>query len=127
MIVLDASALLALLLSEPGEEMVMEALPEAVMTETNLAEVYFALSRRGVPETEITAAVGKTTIDLLPASDERAAITCRLTDAALKNGLSNADRTCLAAGIVLDVPILTADKAWSKIGAINGLNVVQIR
>ena len=45
-VVLDASALLALLNSEPGEEVVAKAIPGAIMSTVNLSEVVAKLAAR---------------------------------------------------------------------------------
>lgn len=42
-------------------------------------------------------------------------------------GLSHGDRACLALGQKLVVPVVTADKAWSKIASDLGLRVEQFR
>ena len=49
MIVLDASALMALLLSEPGKDVVAEHVPEAVISAVNLAEVLARMARERIP------------------------------------------------------------------------------
>ena len=43
------------------------------------------------------------------------------------HGLSHGDRACLALGARLGVPILTADKAWSKVAPELGVTVDQFR
>ncbi|MDY8108720.1 type II toxin-antitoxin system VapC family toxin [Fulvimarina sp. 2208YS6-2-32] len=42
-------------------------------------------------------------------------------------GLSHGDRACLALGQKLSVPVVTADKAWSKVAADLGLRIEQFR
>lgn len=49
MIVLDASAVLALLQDEPGAEVVERVLPGSVLSTVNLAEVVGKLVDAGVP------------------------------------------------------------------------------
>jgi len=48
-VVIDASALLALLHSEPGAHIVESALPDAIISSGNLAEVVGKLSAVGMP------------------------------------------------------------------------------
>jgi ribonuclease VapC len=50
--VLDASALLALINSEPGWEMVGAALSEAVISAVNLAEFVTKMVDIGIPEAD---------------------------------------------------------------------------
>ncbi|RFC61788.1 PIN domain-containing protein [Fulvimarina endophytica] len=42
-------------------------------------------------------------------------------------GLSHGDRACLALGQKLSVPVVTADKAWSKVAADLELKIEQFR
>ncbi len=51
--VLDASALLALLLNEPGQEKVLGVLEGAAMTAVNFGEVVGHYARGGVAEADI--------------------------------------------------------------------------
>ncbi|MCO6441971.1 MAG: hypothetical protein J5I81_13035 [Nitrococcus mobilis] len=64
--VLDASALLAMLLSEPGAERVRAELPGAVMTTVNLGEVVGHYARNGVGETDIHAVLDPLPIEGSP-------------------------------------------------------------
>jgi ribonuclease VapC len=52
-VVLDASALLALLNAEKGANIVQELLPQASLSTVNLAEVVICLSAVGMPDNEI--------------------------------------------------------------------------
>jgi ribonuclease VapC len=51
-VVLDASAVLALLANERGAELVQRSLGSAVMSAVSLAEVLAKLGDRGVPQAE---------------------------------------------------------------------------
>ncbi len=53
--VLDASALIALLLREPGWERVKAVLQDAVMTTVNVAEVVGQFARAGADHARISA------------------------------------------------------------------------
>ena len=57
-VVLDASALLALMNREPGGEDVEPMVPRAVMSAVNMAEVVGKLADKGLPEASIRAALG---------------------------------------------------------------------
>lgn len=56
-IVLDASALLALLNQEPGSDVVANLIAEAAISTVNLAEVVAKLSEAGLPQTAIETAL----------------------------------------------------------------------
>ena len=125
-VVLDASALLAMLLAEPGGEIVRGALPLAEMSTVNLSEVVARLVRDH-PDSAVRGAIDR--IDLrLRDLDEwlaiDAGIIARLTRSA---GLSLGDRCCLALGKRLESPVLTADRAWADIADAVGVEVRLIR
>lgn len=71
-IVLDASALLAVLRSEAGAERVEPRLAGSGIGAVNLSEVVAKLIEDGVPEVEIRAAVGRLQLDVHPFDREQA-------------------------------------------------------
>lgn len=52
-------------------------------------------------------------VEILPFTEDDAATAAALWRKAPKAGLSLADRACLALAMRLEVPALTADRAWS--------------
>ncbi|WP_165190055.1 type II toxin-antitoxin system VapC family toxin [Caulobacter soli] len=126
-VVLDASALLARLLREPGMDRVDEALRDAVMCTVNLAEVVGYFAREDVePE-----AIRETLADLpivYVAPDEALAIQAGLMlPITRKAGLSLGDRFCLALARATNATALTADRAWKDLAAELGVEVELIR
>lgn len=69
-IVLDASALLALLLEEPGTERVRKALDASAMTSVNFAEVVSHYAKRGATRATITVLLGDLPIQIVPVDTE---------------------------------------------------------
>lgn len=65
-LVLDASAVLALLLGEPGADRVKTALDDSVMTTVNLAEVVSHYARLGIERRDIEALLRPLPIRLAP-------------------------------------------------------------
>lgn len=114
-VVLDASAILALLNSEPGAEVVEAALPGAVIGTVNLSETVAKLAERGVPEDAIRLALGQISLRILPFDDGLAYQTGMLRVSTRKAGLSFGDRACLALGRQLGLPVLTADGNWASL------------
>ena len=108
-VVLDASAILALLNGEPGSRIVEENLPEAAVSAVNLSEVIAKLSERGMPEAAIRVALEGLGLDVHPFDGASAFSAGTLRPATRGLGLSMGDRACLTLGLSLSAPVLTAD------------------
>lgn len=115
MIVLDASALLALLFREPGAERVAAKLAQAAISAVNLAEVLGRLVRDGRPLAEAVHRLAALGLEVVPLDAERAAAVAALEPLTRPAGLSLGDRCCLALALERDVPALTADGAWLRL------------
>ncbi|HKT48305.1 MAG TPA: type II toxin-antitoxin system VapC family toxin [Candidatus Acidoferrales bacterium] len=119
-VVLDASALLAVLHAERGaEKMTPALLAAALISAVNLAEVQTKLVSRGVRPGDAWDAALSVVCEVVPFSKEHAR---KAGDLALQTrslGLGLGDRACLALALSLGVPVYTADASWSrlKIGA----------
>lgn len=113
--VLDASALLALLDGEPGQEIVAPLLPGAVIGSVNLAEVVGKLAERGMPEAEIREALEGLALEVHPVDEALAYATGVLRPATREHGLSLGDRSCLALSARLGLPAYTADRVWAEL------------
>ncbi len=114
-VVLDASALLALLLREPGGERVFAALPSASMSAVNLAEVASKLVDRGMPAHEVRSVLEAVDLDLQSFDPASAYDVGELRRTTRKTGLSIGDRACLALAAKLGAVALTADRAWRDV------------
>jgi ribonuclease VapC len=102
-VVLDASAILALLNDEPGSgKLTPELLSRATTSAVNLAEVQTILVREGGEPDESWAL----------AVDPIAGALIQETSSL---GLSLGDRACLALAIALDAPVYTTDRLWKKL------------
>lgn len=125
-VVLDSSALLALILEEPGRENVAARLGSAVMSAVNVQEVFLKLMGNGVSASVAQNIVEATEIAVLPHDAQGALDAAQLAGATRQLGSGLGDRTCMALGIRLGIPVLTADRAWADIKA-DGLFVELIR
>lgn len=122
--VLDASALLACVHHEPGEEVVIDALLRgAVMSSVNFSEVVARLTDGGMPAEVVRETLASFDLSIAP-FDEEAALTAGLLRSVTRRaGLSLGDRACVALAMREGVPALTGDRAWRGIGSALGVEV----
>jgi len=124
-VVLDASALLALLNAEPGADMVAKFIPGAAISAVNLSEVVGKLCSAGMPEKAIRHALQGLGLEVMPFDEEQAYRAGILRAPTEEKGLSLGDRACLGLAERLDLPALTADRAWNELSV--GVTVRIIR
>ena len=115
MIVLDSSALLALLFFEPGCERVAELIPHSCMSTVNLAEVLGRLARDGRALDEALDQIQQMGIVWIDFDRELAIGAAALLLPTVPSGLSLGDRACLALARRRDLSAVTADRAWAKL------------
>ena len=112
---LDASALLALLLGEPGSEAVYAVLPQSRISSVNLSEVVSKLGERGVPDDVIASSIAAVGLGVVPFDRAQAMHAGFLRGTTRHAGLSLGDRACLAAAAVSGAIALTTDRAWTML------------
>ncbi|HEX8302539.1 type II toxin-antitoxin system VapC family toxin [Sphingomonas sp.] len=125
--VLDASAVLAMLLDEPGAAEVQEALLGACISAVNLAEVVSTLVNRGLSGAIAREAIAGIDITTIAADRDQAIDAGILRAFTAQAGLSLGDRFCLSLARRLRLPVLTADSAWRQVEAEVGVSVHLIR
>lgn len=113
--VLDASALLCFLQSEPGADSVDTALPEAVISSVNWSEVMQKTLAAGVDVEGLSDDLAALGLKVLPFIVEEAEIAAQLWQTTRQYGLSLGDRACLALAIRLNAPVQTTDQIWSAL------------
>ena len=126
-VVLDASAVLALLFEEPGAEAVRAHLRTGVIGAANLAEVLAKLSDHGLPVQEAARAVAILGLEVAPMTEAQAQRSAELRPATRPAGLSLGDRACLALAAELGAPAFTADRSWDMVAGPVGVHVQVIR
>lgn len=127
MIVLDASALLAVLFQEPGAEVVAAQLDGSSMSTLNYSEVLARFARDGHDVARVDGELGRLRLHLVDFDRALAVTAAALVPRCRPLGLSLGDRACLALGLVAAAPVLTADRAWSALDGHEGLCVRVIR
>lgn len=125
-IVLDASAMLAVLRGEPGsEKLPVEMLRTAVGSAVNVAEVHTKLVSRGEDADDAWEDALSAIGEVMPFTAEQAKIAGGLVRQTRALGLSLGDRACLALGMALKAPIYTADRTWKNVNV--GVRIHVIR
>lgn len=127
MVVLDASALIALMDAEPGREAVAAVLPGARMSAVNLAEVVSKLAERGMPAAEAHADALALGIDVTSFDAELALDVGTLRPSTRAAGLSLGDRCCLALARRHRAAVLTTEARWAQVEEAVGVTIRNIR
>ena len=126
-VLLDASALLALIHNEPGQGQVAAVIAEAAISAVNLAEVVGKLAERGMPPDRAAAIPLAFGLEILSFDAALAGRAGQLRPLTRSAGLSLGDRCCLATAEQLGLPVLTTEAAWAPLAAPLGLEIRNIR
>jgi PIN domain nuclease of toxin-antitoxin system len=124
-VILDASAMLALIFGERGAENVIPYAQGSQILAINFSEVVAqVIAIDGNPErAEVSAS--RLEINIVPFDRKHARLTAEIIKRTSAVGASLADRACLAFAEDGGLPVLTADKEWSKLGL--PIDIRQIR
>jgi ribonuclease VapC len=127
-IVLDTSALLAVLQEEQGAE-IFEKRPEllnnSMMSAVNITEAFGKLLAQGIKSAAAWEAVTSPIPEIVDFDTEQARIAGELLSHTRRLGLSLGDRACLALGIMRNAPIYTADQVWKRINVDVAVHVIR--
>ena len=123
--VADASAILALLKQESFGRFDPRLLFRATISAVNLSEVLERLHSGGLSGSEAEAAVAELNLRVVDFDELQARLAAYLRTRTRRAGLSLGDRACLALGVSLGCPVVTADRAWTRLDV--GIEIVLIR
>lgn len=126
MIVLDSSAILAVLNQEPGADFIISRLRGSVLSAVNLQEIAKKMLEAGSTEDAIRAAIDLLGVRILSHDADDAYQAAALAPATRKFGRGLGDRSCMALAIRLGVPAITTDRGWAQVEA-SGLEVILAR
>jgi PIN domain nuclease of toxin-antitoxin system len=121
----DSSAILALLKQEPFDKLGARRLFRATISAVNLSEVLERLCAGGLSESEADEAVAALNLRVADFDEAQARLAAHLRPRTRRAGLSLGDRACLALGLHLGRPVITADRVWTSLDI--GVEVVVIR
>lgn len=127
MIILDSSAVLAVLRDETGANVVLESLPDGVICAINLGEVVQVQIREGKTREQAAAVINALQIPVVDVDADLAIYAAELRMKVLKNGISQADSICLALAKREGAVALTGDRKWLEVAEILGVEVRLIR
>lgn len=114
-VVLDTSAIMAVINEEPGAEIVRPLLDHAIINAVTLAEVITKMADWGMSENDVQDRLNDLGIRIVPFDEDQAYRTGMLRPATRRFGLSLGDRACLALGLIRDLPVVTADRNWARV------------
>lgn len=123
--VLDASALLAFLRGEPGNDRVAAVLGKSCISSVNLAETYSKLIEYGKPLEAVIFHVRRLQIPVVEFDESQAEIAASFWKKSRTIGMSLGDRACLSLAMKLSVPALTTEQVWDKCDL--GATIIKIR
>jgi PIN domain nuclease of toxin-antitoxin system len=121
-IVLDASAVLALLGDERGASEVAARIAGALISTVNLAEVLQKAAQNGVRPRAVQELMEQVELGVVPFDDSMALAAAELWSTTKHKGLSLADRACLALAQAVTGVALTMDRAWAGL-EIEGVDI----
>jgi ribonuclease VapC len=115
-VVLDASAILAVIHEEQGsEKLTPDLLARTIVSTVNVAEVQSKLVTSGWSSDDAWEDATNLVREVIPFTSDHAHIAGTLILETRPLGLSLADRACLALGLELKAPVYTADRSWKKL------------
>ena len=126
-VILDASALLAMLRGEPGGKKVEGALADARMSVVNMAEVASHYHRLGMPNELVDQMLRPLPVTLVKADAELCWEAGRLRAVTAEAGLSLGDRFCLALAKRDKLAAWTSDRKWKEVADAAEVKVVLVR
>jgi ribonuclease VapC len=114
-VVLDSSAVLAILWNEQGNELVLERLDGAIISAVNHAEVLTKIADRSLDGKRAIMLLASLAVEVVGFDEAQAEAVGELRAKTKHFGLSLGDRACLALAMKKGWPVLTADKAWAEL------------
>src|SRR3569832_1516655 len=124
-VALDASALLAVLLDEPGSDEVIGVMRGSVMSAVNASECFARAVDKGFAAQSVLALLHNFEIEVVPFDSDQALATAGLRSATRSVGASLGDRACLALGMERGCVVYTGDRRLAGLGLGIGSRLVR--
>ena len=120
-VVLDSTAVLAVLFDEPGAGSVIDMLQDSLLSSVSLAEIHSRLLANGNPSAQAWNRLLSLGFEVVPFSDEQARLAGEfvlllgeLPGNSRPQRLSLAERACLALALERDATVYTTNRAWKN-------------
>jgi PIN domain nuclease of toxin-antitoxin system len=126
-VVLDTSAVLAYLFNEVGADKVYPVLEagSGIISSVNYAELVGKLVDQAMPVDVVREILFDLELEVVEYNEAQAFSTGTLRTVSKAYGLSLGDRACLALGMVMKLPILTADRVWLNVPLSTEVRVIR--
>lgn len=124
-VVIDASAVLAMLNGELGTERTEDIPVGGLISATNFSEVLSKLVDVGLDDDVAIGAFDALMLTVVPVDAAQARYAGLLRRQTREHGLSLGDRACLALAATREFPAVTADRVWAKLDL--GIEIKVIR
>ena len=121
LVVLDSTAVLAVLFDEPGAARVLDLLPGSLLSAVNLAEIHAHLLLSGHSAAQAWNHLLSLGFEVVPFSQEQARLASDLVLLGATPGrsrlqpLSQAGRACLALAIERSATVYTTNRRWKTL------------
>lgn len=122
---LDSSAFIAYVFDEKGADEAYKYLYNSIISSVIFCEFISLMIEKGFTLDESREVVDSFGIEIIDFDEEQAIIAAELRSKTKSKGLSLGDRACLALATIKKIPVVTADKIWSKLDI--GVNIKLIR
>jgi ribonuclease VapC len=113
-VVLDASAILAILRKEKGADHVKRRLRGAMVSSVNIAEVLCVSRTRGASPEVDAWMLDSMELERVPFDEDHARVVASIFRETSGGNIGFADRACLALGLLKGLPVLTGDGEWKN-------------
>lgn len=126
-VVVDASAVMALMLNETGADVVMRVVRGSRMSAVNVSDCCSRGVERGASPTDVLTILNTYEIEIVAFDLALAIEAARLREPTRAQGASLGDRACLALASSRGLPVYTSDRRLADIDPALGIYVHLIR
>jgi PIN domain nuclease of toxin-antitoxin system len=113
--VYDSSALLAIILGEPGADIANANIANAMVSSVNLAEIFSRAEDKGIPVDKTEQFLVGKGVQFVDFDAKLARTVGTLRAKSRSRGLSIGDRACIALALRERATIITADRVWAEL------------